>query len=389
MHLLNGLREIGIVDVLYLHAPGDKDASADSLSEVRPLASWSSQLELSDWIQSGERWPWMSWRTAQAMNIATGVCHEAPTISRTTSDIIKNALPRKVYDTVVAGRLPCAVIVDTLMRRGIIETDKKVVDLDDIMSRFKERELHAEAARQGKLWSISLRVDIGRVRRAEARIARSWTAASLCSHDDVSLFNRIYPNANVVRVPNVIDRAPLAVPTGATGRRLLFVGSLAFRANVAGLRAFARDAWPRILAAIPGVSLDVVGMLPPAGLKEELEALDINVHANVPSVEPFYQNADIVISPILFGGGTRIKILEAMAYGRPIVSTAIGAEGLELEPGRHALIADSMAEFACAVIDLSKDAELRERLSSEARALQQREYGPSVMQAALIQMLDC
>jgi len=273
-----------------------------------------------------------------------------------------------------------------MLDQGLIRTRSKIVDLDDIMSRFKERELITEGPRQGKLWSLALRADIRRVRRAEAQVVRSWDAASLCSHDDVELLRQTYPDATVTRVPNVIDRPLLPVNADATGRRLLFVGSLAFRANVAGLRAFVDEAWPRIRDKLPDARLDVVGMLPPEGLKEEMASVGIDVHANVPSVEPFYREADIVISPILFGGGTRIKILEAMAYGRPIVSTAIGAEGLELETGRHALVVETMAEFAEAVVLLSTDAALRAAIAADALVLQHREYGPAALERALHDM---
>jgi len=78
LHLLNGLLLLGTVDVLYVHAPGDKDASNDALEEARELAEHAIQLALSDWIQPNERWPWLSWKAAQAMYIATGTCHEAP-----------------------------------------------------------------------------------------------------------------------------------------------------------------------------------------------------------------------------------------------------------------------------------------------------------------------
>ena len=386
LHLLNGLLLLGTVDVLYVHAPGDKDASNDALEEARELAEHAIQLALSDWIQPNERWPWLSWKAAQAMYIATGTCHEAPRLPAAALRRIQHALPRQDYDIVVAGRLPCAVIVDAMLDQGLIRTRSKIVDLDDIMSRFKERELITEGPRQGKLWSLALRADIRRVRRAEAQVVRSWDAASLCSHDDVELLRQTYPDATVTRVPNVIDRPLLPVNADATGRRLLFVGSLAFRANVAGLRAFVDEAWPRIRDKLPDARLDVVGMLPPEGLKEEMASVGIDVHANVPSVEPFYREADIVISPILFGGGTRIKILEAMAYGRPIVSTAIGAEGLELETGRHALVVETMAEFAEAVVLLSTDAALRAAIAADALVLQHREYGPAALERALHDM---
>src|SRR4051812_30381637 len=84
MHLLNALLTLGTVDVLYVHAPGDKDASADALAETSLLARHHVQMVLADWVQPIERWPWLSWRAAQVMNIASGVCHEAPRLSNAT-----------------------------------------------------------------------------------------------------------------------------------------------------------------------------------------------------------------------------------------------------------------------------------------------------------------
>lgn len=300
---------------------------------------------------------------------------------------VVDALPTRRYDLVFAGRLPCAVIAENIIRRGWLQTSGKVVDFDDIMSRFRQRQLTAEGMRQGRLWRSVGMIDYRRVLKAERRIMRTWDAVSVCTPEDVKILEDRAPASTIVRVPNVVDKPRLAATSSARSR-ILFVGSLSHGPNVEGLRRFLATAWPQLHKALPDAVLRVVGMLPFEGLAEEIMASGAELHVNVPSVEPYYRDCDVVISPIFFGGGTRIKILEAMSYGRPVVSTTIGAEGLDIEAGRHALIADDMSIFAQEVIRLSRDANLRAEIADNAHALQQAEFGPQKFDQAVVHMLN-
>jgi glycosyltransferase involved in cell wall biosynthesis len=386
MHLLRCLLQIGPVDLLFIHRSDDADAAGDALAQARPLVGACVSAEIPEWESLPGRWPGLSWHAGLIGEVLLRYCAEAPRFSSRTLRNVADRLPRRHYDVIFAGRLPSARLVDGMLRRRLLHTNRKVVDLDDIMSRFRERQLAAAGRTQGRLWSAAQRIDIRRIRRAEQEVLRGWQAVSVCTSDDVALLRERVASARACRVPNVVAR-PWLEPERASGTRLLFVGSLAFSANLSGLRAFLQEAWPAIQAAIPDVTLTVVGMLPGPEVADEMRSAGADLHANVPSVEPFYRDCDIVIAPILFGGGTRIKILEAMAYGRPVVATTIGAEGLEVEPDRHMLIADETPAFAEAVIRLSRDPALKVALARSARAHQERHFGEAAMGASVTAMV--
>lgn len=149
--------------------------------------------------------------------------------------------------------------------------------------------------------------------------------------------------------------------------RLLFLGSLDWMPNIDGLHWLVQQAYPRIRAKCPTVSLDIVGRRPVASVRE-LAATDasIQVHADVPDVRPHLAASDVIVVPLRIGSGTRLKIFEAMAAGRPVVSTTIGAEGLPVENGRHILLADSAEEFADRVVALLENPSQKLAMAAEA-----------------------
>jgi glycosyltransferase involved in cell wall biosynthesis len=381
MHLLTALSGLGPVDVMLVHRDCDLDAG-NSMSQASALAGFCGRMQLGDWTTAADRWPKLSHRKSMVADLVRGYCAEAPRLGRRNLQALADALPSHQYDLIFAGRLPCAVIADQLLDAGMLQAKRKVVDFDDIMSRVSLRQLDIDGAKQGRLWRSTKRMDARRVHSAEQDVMRSWDSISVCTYEDVDLLQSREPRADLVRVPNVVAK-PRLPPTPSDHPRLLFVGSLAHGPNVQGLEAFLETAWPKVQAALPDASLTIVGMLPYAGLREEVERVGAELHVNVPSVEPYYRDCDLVISPIFFGGGTRIKILEAMSYGRPVVSTTIGAEGLQIEPGRHALIADDLGEMADACIRLCQDPRLRTALADAAFELQRREFGPLALDAAI------
>jgi glycosyltransferase involved in cell wall biosynthesis len=180
--------------------------------------------------------------------------------------------------------------------------------------------------------------------------------------------------------PNGTDPVPwLGLPRRAREEtvRLLFVGNGDFQPNVRGLQWLIQDVLPRMPASAP-LALDVVGR-PPA---RPLRSPDVRYHGEVPDVRPYYERAHIAVAPIPFGSGTRLKIVEAMAHGRPVVSTSAGAEGLPARAGRHYLEGDSAADFAAALARLSEaliGGDLWvERMMRAARLLAERLFWPSI-----------
>jgi glycosyltransferase involved in cell wall biosynthesis len=176
-------------------------------------------------------------------------------------------------------------------------------------------------------------------------------------------------------VPNGVDTSALrpAPPPDDAEPLLLFTGTLSYPPNADAARWLLRDIWPRVLARAPHARLRIVGPDPPGdlvGLAGERAVLT----GRVPDVAPHFAEATAVLVPIRSGGGTRLKVLDGLAAGRPMVATAAGAEGIAVRDGEHLLLADGAEPFARAALRLLDDAALRARLAAAGRTLVEREY---------------
>ena len=196
------------------------------------------------------------------------------------------------------------------------------------------------------------------------------------------------PGANIQVIPNGVDTSfytakKIDDACRKTGQEtskptILFVGSMDYHANVDAVTWFSRVAWPEIARNHPNLQFAIVGRDP----TPEVRALNsdrIHVTGTVDDVRPFYAAAVAAVVPIRSGSGTRLKILEAMAAGVPVVSTRLGVEGIEAEDNVHLLLADSGPEIAAAVGRVASSSETRNRLSQAARALVCRVYDWSVI----------
>ena len=154
---------------------------------------------------------------------------------------------------------------------------------------------------------------------------------------------------------------------------LLFVGVMNYFPNTDGVTYFVREVLPAIRAVHPDVRLKIVGMNPPEAVKL-LGAGHIEVTGVVDDPRPYLDSSTVVIVPLRVGGGTRFKIVEAMAKGKPIVSTRIGAEGIEVSHDRELLLADDADSFAREVGRLLTDPELAKRLGRAGRQLAEQRY---------------
>src|SRR4029077_11584916 len=125
---------------------------------------------------------------------------------------------------------------------------------------------------------------------------------------------------------------------------------MVYEPNQDAIHYFCREILPLIRAQLSDVTLDIVGLMPPESILSLHDGRNVFVHPDVPSVVPFVQRAALSIVPLRVGGGTRLKILESLALGTPVVSTSVGSEGLDLRSGEHLLLADTPQAFADAVI---------------------------------------
>jgi glycosyltransferase involved in cell wall biosynthesis len=180
--------------------------------------------------------------------------------------------------------------------------------------------------------------------------------------------------SKVVLAPVTIDTSyfseklnPAALPSA--GPWLLYTGYMQYEPNADAVKWFCAEILPRIRALHPSVGLLIVGKNPPADVVSLAHTIpNVIVTGYVPDVRPYFCAANIVIVPLRLGAGVRIKIMEAMAASKAIVSSSIGFEGLPIQPGLHLLQADTPSEFANAVCSLIMDTKLRSQLEKEAAA---------------------
>lgn len=385
-HLVEALRPHGRVHFVLIFRDGDRDCVSTSLDPLEPLVESVTRINIAGWRPlEGKK---LGLFHADIWNFYNMRSQEAPRLSRAELKLVASQLPIRNPDIIFAGRLCSAYILQSLIDEGLLSSPLRVVDYDDIMSKFRLRQARNMGPIWGRQFKLLAHVDSRVIAMAERRIARTWHGVSVCTDEDVATLRAANPSASVLKIPNVVTRE-LLPPRAADGNfQVLFVGNLNFVPNSDGLRIFVEQAWPALLRSVPHARLTIVGMRPPWEIVEMAKQHGFALHPNVPSLLPYYQECDVVIAPILFGSGTRIKILEAMAYGRAVVSTSIGAEGLGLKHGRHILLADTMPDFADALVTLAHDPATREAIVAQAHAYQQAHYTPAAINAAVADMLS-
>ncbi|MHB1361369.1 MAG: glycosyltransferase family 4 protein [Thermoleophilia bacterium] len=223
-----------------------------------------------------------------------------------------------------------------------------------------------------------------RVGRYERKLLRKMQGIIAVTRLDADAISRLAPGVSVKVVENGVgcaDYAGTAAAGGEPGGRLMFVGLLSYPANIEAVEWFAGKVLPLVREKYQDTTLTVIGSDPVQRVLDLDDGAAVNVAGFVEDVQPYYRESSIQVVPLLIGGGSRLKILESFAAGTPVVSTSKGAEGLEVEDGRHLLIADAPEEFAAAVIRLREDAELYGRLRENALALAQEKYDWPVLAA--------
>ena len=199
-----------------------------------------------------------------------------------------------------------------------------------------------------------LRRQFKKFRAFEGWAYANATRAIAVSREDADRIERQFGATDVAVVDNGVETASFC-PDDAVKpdqHRMLFLGSLDWRPNLDAVRLLLDAIFPKVRLAEPLATLSIVGRKPPEWLREAVRSrLGIELHGDVPDVRPFLRKAGMLVVPLRIGGGSRLKILEALSTGVPVVSTTIGAEGLRLRPGEHVTVADSADAFAMAVIE--------------------------------------
>jgi len=206
--------------------------------------------------------------------------------------------------------------------------------------------------------------DLWKLRRLERESTRRYRHHLLCSQEDADLLRARYGALDCAVVPSGFDPAsfrPSQPPLARDPDRLLFLGTMSYGPNVEAVVRFARECLPAIVARRPNTVFEIVGA-DPAPEVRALAGPAVHVTGRVEAVQPYLERAALLACPLAIGGGTRLKIVEALALGTPVVSTTVGAQGLGLADGKHVWLADEPAAFTASVLAVLDDpAEARAR----------------------------
>ncbi len=223
---------------------------------------------------------------------------------------------------------------------------------------------------------LSGTIERKRWQRYEIAMSRRARAIVAVSEQEAQYFKKHVPPEKVFVAPNGVDLDYFKpVERSAPAPCLLFTGRMDYPPNVDAMGWFCRDIWPALRRVKPGLQLLVVGRDPTPEIVE-LGALNgITVTGMVEDVRPYFARSSLFIVPLRSGGGTRLKILEAMAMGMPVVSTNLGCEGLDVEDGQHILVGDGAAQFTAQVLRLLDSQALQMALGERGRLQVVEKYG--------------
>jgi glycosyltransferase involved in cell wall biosynthesis len=209
------------------------------------------------------------------------------------------------------------------------------------------------------------------VESAERRACGRASLVLACSDKDAEAFRHLNSKAPVLVVPNCVDTDFFAPAQSdehdSDGPVLLFQGSMDWYPNRDAVEFFARSVLPRLRGEIPNIKFVVAGRNPSAEFVSAIAPLGVQFTGTVPDMRPYIEAASIVVVPLRLGSGTRIKILEACACGRAVVSTRVGAEGLDLHDGKDVVLADTPEDMVTSIIALLLDPDRRDALALAGR----------------------
>ena len=228
---------------------------------------------------------------------------------------------------------------------------------------------HADNGRTA-LHRLVFRQQARRMWAYEKAICRQSRLVIAVSEPDAERMRHAFELSLVADVPTGVDTDYFAPPASTPAAAdLVFVGSMDWMPNVDGVTWFRCEILPLIHARRPDCKVAIVGRMPPPEIQAFAKDPRVIVTGTVPDIRPYFWSSAVSIVPLRVGGGTRLKIFEAMAAHVPVVSTTIGAEGLPVEDGTHLLIADTPGDFAARCLQLLEHAPQRQRMAAVAGQL--------------------
>ncbi len=291
------------------------------------------------------------------------------------------------FDGVLVSRIRLMPLWRAMQAQLGITADRKILDLDDIESRSQALQVRMlGVSHLGRMGYVLEWLEARKLAREEARAFAEMEQVLLCSPEDKALLGQRFSQRQIGVIPNTI-RVPAQLPARAPRAplQLLFVGTLNYAPNENAVKWLTEAIMPAIRQRVGqhNAILTVIGRGPTDWMKQQAATGAFELHGDVPDVAPYYEACDAVLVPIRAGGGTRIKILEAFGYGRVVISTTLGAEGIVAGHGSELLIANSPEEFADAAGRLLEEPQLSQELIAHGRQRVMERYSMAACEQAI------
>lgn len=292
--------------------------------------------------------------------------------SRRVSEYVERAMSAGAYDVIV-----CDFLTPSLNFPSRLSTPTVLFQHNVETVLWERRAQHERSVPK----RLAFRWEAFRMRRYERATVARFHHVIAVSEEDRILMQEMTDPRRISVAPTGVDLSTYTEVAGRTASSplVMFVGSMDWEPNVDGVEYFCREVWPSVVASVPGARFRIVGRGPGPRVRRLADDATVEVTGSVPSVTDHLLEAAVVVVPLRVGGGTRLKIYEAMAAGRAVVSTTIGAEGLDVSSGDDIVLADTSANFANAVIELLIDESLRARIERQATATASRFDWPVVV----------
>lgn len=369
----NLLRELGrdhAVHLLAFHHPDELPPGEAVERSKRELRRFCESVEYFD-----------LWPKRSALHMLFGLFVAA--FSRRPFSVHAHRSPRlsaRIAGICRSERRPDIVHLDTIALAPFARDCGRipvVLAHHNIESRLMERRAEYE---RGFLRRWYVRREAAKLRSYEAAVCAEFCANVTVSTEDSRELRVICPSAIAEAIPNGVDTEYFVPRRGDETESLIFTGGMNMFANRDGVDWFIESVWPLVKRDVPRASFVAIGQRPSIKLMEAVKRNErVEAPGFVADVRPAVARAAVYIVPLRVGGGTRLKVLDAMAQGKAIVSTSLGAEGIDIRDGEHIVIADDAAAFAARIVALLRDPARRRALGDAARVRAEERYAWSML----------
>jgi polysaccharide biosynthesis protein PslH len=269
---------------------------------------------------------------------------------------------------------------------SMANNSKKVLTFHNIASLQYQRIFNTE---KNIVKKIRFFINCIQMKKWEANFAMNFDLCVTMSDNEKQFLQSKNPELKVAVIPNGVDVDKFqTLPVNFRTNNLLYIGKMDYQPNVDAVLYFVKKIFPFIKMKIRDAKFFIVGSNPSKKIKQLEKDKDVIVAGYVTDVLPFYEQCAVSVVPLRAGGGTRLKILESMAFGRPIISTSIGCEGLNVYNNENIIISDKPEEFAWKTIELLQNVDFREKISKNGRNLVEHNYSWESIAKKQIQIYD-